>query len=226
MQLISFFCIDYIKCKHSVSFSVYNICNYIYNESPKSSSRLVIPLIHTATWCVYNVMIYVFQTRSVHLNRMPKLLNPNVCIVEIACENYIGELILTFLRHSYVLFIYRKWSCKMFNAPHPSNFQSWPFQPGDRYSRDNHTLILLVYSTAPEDGGSGDGGGSDQQPQPPPPCPLTCELTNNTGYVVYSAIGSFYLPMLVMLFFYWRIYRAAVRTTRAINQGFKTTKGE
>lgn len=29
-----------------------------------------------------------------------------------------------------------------------------------------------------------------------------------------------------MLFFYWRIYRAAVRTTRAINQGFKTTKSK
>jgi hypothetical protein len=32
--------------------------------------------------------------------------------------------------------------------------------------------------------------------------------------------------MLVMLFFYWRIYRAAIRTTRAINQGFRTTKGK
>ncbi|KAJ9597916.1 hypothetical protein L9F63_011203, partial [Diploptera punctata] len=31
--------------------------------------------------------------------------------------------------------------------------------------------------------------------------------------------------MFVMLFFYWRIYRAAVQTTRAINQGFRTTKG-
>lgn len=39
-----------------------------------------------------------------------------------------------------------------------------------------------------------------------------------------SALGSFYIPMLVMLFFYWRIYNAAVSTTRAINQGFRTTK--
>ncbi|XP_058063109.1 octopamine receptor Oamb [Anopheles bellator] len=62
-------------------------------------------------------------------------------------------------------------------------------------------------------------------PPPPLPCPWTCELTNDAGYVVYSALGSFYIPMLVMLFFYWRIYRAAVRTTRAINQGFRTTKG-
>ncbi|KAH0952861.1 hypothetical protein HN011_004293 [Eciton burchellii] len=56
------------------------------------------------------------------------------------------------------------------------------------------------------------------------PCPWICELTNDTGYVIYSAVGSFYLPTLVMLFFYWRIYKAAVSTTRAIKQGFRTTK--
>lgn len=67
---------------------------------------------------------------------------------------------------------------------------------------------------------------SNETPLSGAACPLTCELTTNPGYVVYSALGSFYIPMLVMLFFYWRIYRAAVRTTRAINQGFKTTKGK
>lgn len=77
------------------------------------------------------------------------------------------------------------------------------------YRRGNHTFISV---TPP--------------PTPPPPCPWTCELTNDAGYVVYSALGSFYIPMFVMLFFYWRIYRAAVRTTRAINQGFRTTKGK
>ncbi|XP_011303415.1 probable G-protein coupled receptor No9 isoform X2 [Fopius arisanus] len=56
-------------------------------------------------------------------------------------------------------------------------------------------------------------------------CPWKCELTNDRGYVVYSALGSFYIPMLVMMFFYWRIYDAAVSTTKAINQGFRTTKG-
>uniref|UniRef100_T1IJG8 G-protein coupled receptors family 1 profile domain-containing protein n=1 Tax=Strigamia maritima TaxID=126957 RepID=T1IJG8_STRMM len=50
-----------------------------------------------------------------------------------------------------------------------------------------------------------------------------CELVSDRGYRIYAALGSFYLPMLVMMFFYWRIYRAAVETTRAINQGFKTT---
>lgn len=51
-----------------------------------------------------------------------------------------------------------------------------------------------------------------------------CELMDDPGYVIYSAMGSFFIPMFVMLFFYWRIYKAAVRTTKAINQGFRTTK--
>lgn len=55
-------------------------------------------------------------------------------------------------------------------------------------------------------------------------CPWICELPNNKWYVVYSALGSFYIPMFVMLFFYWRIYKAAVHTTRAINQGFRTMR--
>uniref|UniRef100_A0ABD2X6V4 G-protein coupled receptors family 1 profile domain-containing protein n=1 Tax=Trichogramma kaykai TaxID=54128 RepID=A0ABD2X6V4_9HYME len=59
---------------------------------------------------------------------------------------------------------------------------------------------------------------------PVKPCPWICELTNDAGYVVYSALGSFYIPTLVMLFFYWRIYHAAVSTTKAINRGFRTTK--
>ncbi|XP_077302865.1 octopamine receptor in mushroom bodies [Arctopsyche grandis] len=73
------------------------------------------------------------------------------------------------------------------------------------YKNKNHTLLSQV---------------------PNPPCPWTCELTNDAGYVVYSALGSFYIPMFVMLFFYWRIYKAAVRTTKAINQGFRTTKSK
>ncbi|XP_055923668.1 octopamine receptor Oamb isoform X1 [Eupeodes corollae] len=82
------------------------------------------------------------------------------------------------------------------------------------YNRGNYTLYYATSTTT-----------STTQSAPPPPCPWKCELTNDRGYVLYSALGSFYIPMFVMLFFYWRIYRAAVRTTRAINQGFKTTKG-
>ena len=36
-------------------------------------------------------------------------------------------------------------------------------------------------------------------------CHLSCELTNDVGYVLYSALGSFFIPMLVMLFFYWKV---------------------
>jgi len=68
------------------------------------------------------------------------------------------------------------------------------------------------------------GTGRPQQDALPPSCPWICELPNNKWYVVYSALGSFYIPMFVMLFFYWRIYKAAVHTTRAINQGFRTMR--
>lgn len=78
------------------------------------------------------------------------------------------------------------------------------------YNHGNYTLLSMTTAV----------------PEQEEPCEWTCELTNDRGYVVYSALGSFYIPMFVMLFFYWRIYRAAVRTTRAINQGFKTTKSK
>ncbi|XP_076371977.1 putative G-protein coupled receptor No9 [Tachypleus tridentatus] len=56
-------------------------------------------------------------------------------------------------------------------------------------------------------------------------CSLSsCSLNSNQGYVVYSALGSFYIPMFVMLFFYWKIYSEASKTARALRRGFKTTK--
>ena len=59
-----------------------------------------------------------------------------------------------------------------------------------------------------------------------PPCsaPPQCMLTSDPGYVIYSALGSFWIPMLVMAFFYWRIYRTAVRTTGAMKRGVLTKK--
>ena len=51
-----------------------------------------------------------------------------------------------------------------------------------------------------------------------------CTLTSAQGYVIYSALGSFWLPMLVMTFFYWNIYRTAVRTTGAMKRGVLTKK--
>ena len=56
------------------------------------------------------------------------------------------------------------------------------------------------------------------------PQPVHCSLFLNKSYVIYSAFGSFYIPMFVMIFFYWRIYLVAIRTTRALKRGYRTTK--
>jgi octopamine receptor len=56
-------------------------------------------------------------------------------------------------------------------------------------------------------------------------CLPQCKLNQEPGYVIYSAVGSFYAPMLVMMFFNWRIYRTATKTTKAIRQGWTKVKG-
>lgn len=56
-------------------------------------------------------------------------------------------------------------------------------------------------------------------------CNPQCTLNSEPGYVIYSAVGSFYAPMLVMMFFNWRIYRTATKTTKAIRQGWTRVKG-
>ena len=62
-----------------------------------------------------------------------------------------------------------------------------------------------------------------------PPCDEVypaCKLTSEPGYIVYSALGSFYIPMCIMAFFYWRIYRTATKTTAALRKGMLTTKAD
>lgn len=53
---------------------------------------------------------------------------------------------------------------------------------------------------------------------------LTCELTTTKGYRIYAAMGSFFIPALVMVFFYFRIYLTAIRTASAIRKGVLTTR--
>ncbi|BFZ02243.1 hypothetical protein BsWGS_05282 [Bradybaena similaris] len=53
---------------------------------------------------------------------------------------------------------------------------------------------------------------------------ITCELTNSRGYRIYAAFGSFFVPMLVMVFFYLQIYRAAMKTISAYAKGELKTK--
>ncbi|XP_055609934.1 octopamine receptor Oamb isoform X2 [Uranotaenia lowii] len=131
-------------------------------------------------------------------------------------------------------------------SPSSSSFSSNPYSSYSSSSSPTHSSPLSAFVSSSSSSSStpwppDDGGYSSMPPgflddleelagaaaaSPlPVSCPWTCELTNDAGYVVYSALGSFYIPMFVMLFFYWRIYRAAERTTRAINQGFRTTKG-
>lgn len=48
-----------------------------------------------------------------------------------------------------------------------------------------------------------------------------CTFTEHLGYLVFSSTISFYLPLLVMVFTYCRIYRAAVIQTRSLKIGTK-----
>ncbi|XP_006812999.1 putative G-protein coupled receptor No18 [Saccoglossus kowalevskii] len=59
--------------------------------------------------------------------------------------------------------------------------------------------------------------------------PTRCQLTQAPGYVIYSACGSFYFPLLVMIFVYCRIFQAASKSEkkfglrRKFNNGQKNT---
>lgn len=54
--------------------------------------------------------------------------------------------------------------------------------------------------------------------------PYFCTVNKQLGYVLFSATGSFYLPMLIILSVYWKIYKAAIRQTKFLESGQKTTK--
>jgi len=43
-----------------------------------------------------------------------------------------------------------------------------------------------------------------------------CALMSEPGYVIYSACGSFWVPMIIMVMFYARIYRTASRASAAV----------
>lgn len=51
-----------------------------------------------------------------------------------------------------------------------------------------------------------------------------CALFDDKSYVIYSSLGSFYIPMLIMIFFYYRIYLVASRAQKALQRGYMTTK--
>jgi hypothetical protein len=54
-----------------------------------------------------------------------------------------------------------------------------------------------------------------------PMMPEQCVYTDDIGYLVFSSIVSFYVPLSVMVFTYYRIYRAAVAQSRSLRLGTK-----
>ena len=51
-----------------------------------------------------------------------------------------------------------------------------------------------------------------------------CTVTKQIGYVIFSVSGSFYIPLLIIIIVYIRIYKEATRHTKFLNSGIKTTK--
>lgn len=51
--------------------------------------------------------------------------------------------------------------------------------------------------------------------------PETCPFTEDVGYLVSSSCISFYIPLSVMLFAYFKIYKAAIKQSKSIQAGAK-----
>ena len=76
-------------------------------------------------------------------------------------------------------------------------------------------LLSLAISVAPLFGW--------KEPREPGSDPGVCDVTKQTGYVLFSVAGSFYIPLSVILVVYYRVYREAVRQSRFLTTGIKTT---
>ena len=117
---------------------------------------------------------------------------------------------------------------KIYGFP-PKYLQVLPLKPlktafveEDDITLSNNSSYLNVTHLGPEDDDeqlstAGDSRLKCRMPK--------CQLNQEPGYVIYSAVGSFYAPMLVMMFFNWRIFRTATKTTQAIRQGWTKVKG-
>ena len=79
-------------------------------------------------------------------------------------------------------------------------------------------LLSLAISVAPLFGW--------KEPREPGSDPEICDVTKQTGYVLFSVAGSFYIPLSVILVVYYRVYREAVRQSRFLTTGIKTTDSD
>ncbi|CDQ72256.1 unnamed protein product [Oncorhynchus mykiss] len=57
--------------------------------------------------------------------------------------------------------------------------------------------------------------------EPPPTDESVCSITEEPGYALFSSLFSFYLPLMVILVMYFRVYVVARRTTKSLEAGVK-----
>ncbi|XP_076025306.1 alpha-1A adrenergic receptor-like, partial [Genypterus blacodes] len=62
--------------------------------------------------------------------------------------------------------------------------------------------------------------------EPAPDDETVCKITEEPAYAIFSAVGSFYLPLAVILAMYCRVYVVARRESRGLKEGQKTAKSD
>ncbi|KAM9368706.1 alpha-1A adrenergic receptor [Phaethornis superciliosus] len=60
--------------------------------------------------------------------------------------------------------------------------------------------------------------------EPAPEDETICQITEEPGYVLFSALGSFYLPLTIILVMYCRVYVVAKRENKGLTSGLKTER--
>ncbi|XP_048784263.1 alpha-1A adrenergic receptor [Lagopus muta] len=60
--------------------------------------------------------------------------------------------------------------------------------------------------------------------EPAPEDETICQITEEPGYVLFSALGSFYLPLTIILVMYCRVYVVAKRENKGLRSGLKMEK--
>ncbi|KAM4616254.1 alpha-1A adrenergic receptor [Polymixia lowei] len=62
--------------------------------------------------------------------------------------------------------------------------------------------------------------------EPAPEDESICKITEEPGYAIFSAVGSFYLPLAIILVMYCRVYVVARRESQGLREGHKTEKSD
>ncbi|XP_078117008.1 alpha-1A adrenergic receptor [Sander vitreus] len=62
--------------------------------------------------------------------------------------------------------------------------------------------------------------------EPPPVDDRICSITEEPGYALFSSLFSFYLPLMVILIMYFRVYVVARRTTKSLEAGVKRERNK